>query len=168
MRCNGRFVVTFDRNAFTGDLQAAEADRECVAFGRLACLADRRDDPAPVCIFARYCCFTNGELAIERAIRCTLASLAPPTCMAMNLEAPSPSRTTRCANWRQRSVSAETKASAPASSKLHSGALPATPVAKASTVSDVEVSLSMVMHEMGVRLDAPRTLAGTQGQPPRQ
>lgn len=88
IRGNGRFVVTLDRDAFIGALQAAKADRERVAFGRLAGLAERRDDPNTVCIFARYCPLTSGELAIERAILCALASLAPPTCTAMNFEAP--------------------------------------------------------------------------------
>src|SRR3546814_17044866 len=59
-----------------------------------------------------------------------------------------------CASWRHRSPSAAANASAPGSSACESGALPALPVAKASTVSLVEVSLSTVMHEKVVRLAA--------------
>jgi His/Glu/Gln/Arg/opine family amino acid ABC transporter permease subunit len=51
--------------------------------------------------------FTSGELAMLSAIRWALASLdAPSTRTVMNFDAPSPSRTTRCASWRHRSVSA--------------------------------------------------------------
>ena len=92
--------------------------------------------------------FTSGELAMESPIlRALSSSLAPVTVTAMNFCAPSPSRTTRCASSRHTSRSAAMKASAPGSSNEVSCALPALPVAKASTVSLVEVSESTVMQE---------------------
>ena len=91
---------------------------------------------------------TKGELAIERPTRLALSSLAAPlTLTAMNFCAPSPSRTTRCASCRHTSSSAAAKASAPALSNEASGVFPALLVAKASTVSLVEVSESTVMQE---------------------
>ena len=100
---------------------------------------------------------TKGELAIDIAMRCALRSLsAPVTVISISFCAPSPSRTTSIASWRHRSASAARKASAPGLSSPVSAALPALPVAKARTVSLVEVSPSTVMHEKVLPLAADR------------
>ena len=91
--------------------------------------------------------FTKGELAMLSAIRFADPSLsAPSTVTAMNLDAPSPSRTTRWASFRHTSLSARRKSAAPSSSLDETGSLPAAPVANANTVSLVEVSPSTVMQ----------------------
>jgi len=87
-------------------------------------------------------------------LRALSSETAPVTAISMNFCAPSPSRTTRWASWRQTSVSAAAKASAPGLSNEASGGLPALPVAKVSTVSLVEVSLSTVMQLKVARLAA--------------
>src|SRR3546814_18460680 len=48
VRGDGGFVIAFDRKAVFGHQRIAETDRELVAFGGLACLADRHDDAAPI------------------------------------------------------------------------------------------------------------------------
>ena len=89
------------------------------------------------------------------ATRCAEASsTAPVTRISISRVAPSPSRTTSRASCPHRSFSAEAKACAPGDSHpLSAGAVPP-PVAKASTVSEVEVSPSTVMQEKLCRFAA--------------
>src|SRR3546814_15223683 len=53
VRGDGGFVIAFDRKAVFGHQRIAETDRELVAFGGLACLADRHDDAAPIGVLPR-------------------------------------------------------------------------------------------------------------------
>ncbi len=97
-------------------------------------------------------------------IRCADRSdSAPVTSMRMNLLAPSPSRTTRCASCRQRSSSAARNASAPGEAASTNGVFTAVPVANASTVSLVDVSLSTVMHEKLARFASARAFCRKAG-----
>ena len=52
MRGDRRFVIAFYRQAPGGDLRGAEADRQRVAVGGFARLADGSDDAAPIGVFA--------------------------------------------------------------------------------------------------------------------
>ena len=83
---------------------------------------------------------------LSAMVRAAESVSAPSTRMVMNFDAPSPSRTTCWASSRHRSVRADWKASAPALDQPDNGVLAAAPVAKARTVSEVEVSPSMVMQ----------------------
>ncbi len=92
--------------------------------------------------------FTSGELAMDSAMRLAAASVsAPSTWTVISLVMPSPSLMTCKARSRIRSRSASEKRPSAGSSALSIGAPPgdAVPVAKASSVSLVDVSLSTVM-----------------------
>ena len=148
VRGDRRLVVIGQRQAFARAPDAAEADRELVAVGRLAGLADGHDHAAPVGVLAGDRGLDQRRVGDGQAdpAGAFVADRAGHRRSSMNFCAPSPSRTTSWASWRQTSCSAAAKASAPGSSNEASGALPALPVAKASTVSLVEVSLSTVMQ----------------------
>ncbi|MCY1544630.1 hypothetical protein D9M68_805270 [compost metagenome] len=90
---------------------------------------------------------TKGLSAMALAMRKALSSeTAPSTWMETCLVAPSPSRTTWMASSNRTSQRASPKISARGSSRLRIGSTAALPVAKASSVSEVEVSLSTVME----------------------
>ncbi len=90
---------------------------------------------------------TSGELPIARAMRRAARSWAAPVTLTVtNLLAPSPSRATCWARSRSRSSRAARKPSRRWSSGSTISGLSALPVAAASTVSEVEVSLSTVMQ----------------------
>src|SRR6266404_3757363 len=92
--------------------------------------------------------FTKGELAIDMAMRrADLAEAAPSTTISTSLRAPSPSRATCSASDLSTVSSAFTNPLSRGSPARAIGGAPraaAAPVAKASSVSDVEVSPSIV------------------------
>jgi len=91
---------------------------------------------------------TSGELAIDSAIRLAERDdVAPVTAISISLRAPSPSRTTCRARSLSRRFSARLNATSAGSASEETRGAPrpaAAPVAKISSVSLVEVSLSTV------------------------
>ena len=93
--------------------------------------------------------FTSGELAIDSATRCALASDTAPS----TVDGDELGRALAVAHDEMGELRAQIgqrrleRVGAGIVERSASGALPAAPVAKASTVSEVEVSLSTVMQE---------------------
>ena len=78
------------RHSWSGaHLCAQRGYRQLVAIRRLACLADRHDDAAPIGVLAAIAVFTSGELAIDMAMRRAEAfDTAPSTTISTSLRAP--------------------------------------------------------------------------------
>src|SRR5262249_16563827 len=151
-RTYARFVIGRIASAFVGDTNAAEPYRESVAVGWFAGLADPPYHPPPIPTRPQFASspaiavFTSGELAIDKAMRrAETFDTAPSTTISTSLRAPSPSRAICSDRLARMLCSALLKPFRRGSAaRAMRGTPTALPVAKIISVSDVEVSPSIV------------------------